>query len=128
MTNKYAELLLQVQPAVIETEAENERILEFINKLISRRELSPDERKLLKLLTKLVEDFEDKEYPLFEENDPLKALLFLMEANGLKQADLTDVFGSSGRVSDVVNGKRGISKTHARRLAAKFNVPADVFI
>lgn len=128
MKTEYAELLAQTLPSVIETEAENDRVLEIINGLISKGELSPDERKLLKLLTRLVEDFEDKAYPVPIETDPLKAMVFLMEQNGLKQADMIDVFGSDGRVSEVVNGKRGISKNHARKLADKFNVPADVFI
>jgi antitoxin component HigA of HigAB toxin-antitoxin module len=42
----------------------------------------------------------------------------------LKQADLK----SSGYVSDVVNGKRVISKTHARELAAFFKVCVDLFV
>ena len=124
----YGELLAQTLPTVIETEAENKRVLGIINKLISKDELSPDERKLLKLLTRLVEDFEDKTYPIPLNADPLKAMLFLMEQNGLKQADMVDVFGSDGRVSEVVNGKRSISKNHARKLADKFNVSADLFI
>jgi HTH-type transcriptional regulator/antitoxin HigA len=128
MNNKYAELLTKALPAIIETEAENERILGIINDLISKGELSPDERKLLRLLTKLVEDFEERIYPMPENTDPLGTMLFLMEQNGYKQADMIDVFGSSGRVSDVINRKRGISKNHARKLADKFNVPADLFI
>lgn len=128
MNNKYAELLTKALPAIIETEAENERILGIINDLISKGELSPDERKLLRLLTKLVEDFEERAYPMPENTDPLGTMLFLMEQNRFKQADMIDVFGSSGRVSDVINGKRGISKNHARKLADKFNVPADLFI
>lgn len=128
MKNEYAELLAQTLPAVIETEEENRRILEIINSLISKDGLSPDERKILRLLTKLVEDFEDRAYPVAEKSDPLGVLLFLMEQNKLKQADLIDVFGSDGRVSDVVNGRRGISKNHARKLADKFNISADLFI
>jgi len=128
MKTEYAELLAQTLPAVIETEAENDRVLEIINGLISKGGLSPDERKLLKLLTRLVEDFEDKAYPIPVETNPLKTMLFLMEQNGLKQADMIDVFGSDGRVSEVVNRKRSISKNHARKLADKFKVPADVFI
>ncbi|MGI8669566.1 MAG: helix-turn-helix domain-containing protein [Aridibacter sp.] len=128
MKNEYAELLTQTLPAIIETEAENDRILEIINGLITRGDLSPDERKLLRLLTKLVEDFEDKAYPMGEGSDPLGVMLFMMEQHNLKQIDMIDVFGSRGRVSDVVNGKRGISKNHARKLAEKFNVSVDLFI
>ena len=43
------------------------------------------------------------------ETTPLSMLLHLMEARGLKQVDLIDVIGSSGVVSEIVNGKREIS-------------------
>jgi HTH-type transcriptional regulator / antitoxin HigA len=47
---------------------------------------------------------------------PHRILLFLMEQNDLRQSDLLPIFGSRGYVSDVVNGKRAISKTHAKAL------------
>jgi len=51
-----------------------------------------------------------------------------MEDRGVRQRDLISVFGSSSVVSDVLNGKRGISKAHARKLAEHFDVPASLFI
>jgi len=51
-----------------------------------------------------------------------------MESRGTKQTHLWEVFGSKGIASEVLNGKRGISKTHARALADYFHVPADLFI
>jgi HTH-type transcriptional regulator / antitoxin HigA len=51
-----------------------------------------------------------------------------MEQRGLRQVDLVPIFGSSGYVSDVVNGRRGISKAHAKKLAAFFKVGADLFL
>jgi HTH-type transcriptional regulator/antitoxin HigA len=51
-----------------------------------------------------------------------------MEQRGLRQADLLPIFKSKGYASDVVNGKRAISKTHARRLAEHFRVSIDLFI
>ncbi len=59
---------------------------------------------------------------------PRDMLLFLMEQQDLKQADLLEVLGSKGIVSEVVNGKRAISKTHAKRLAENFKVSAELFI
>jgi HTH-type transcriptional regulator/antitoxin HigA len=55
-------------------------------------------------------------------------LAYLMDQRGLKQAGLLPIFKSSGYVSDVVNGKRGISKAHARELAGFFKVSANLFI
>ncbi len=125
----YGDLLVAALPKKIETEEENERVLEIIKSLMRKGEqqISPEERALLNLLVMLVEDFEGKAYSIAVETDPLKVMLFLMEQNELKQADMIDVFGSGDRVAEVINGKRAISKNQAGSLAAKFNVPADLF-
>jgi HTH-type transcriptional regulator/antitoxin HigA len=51
-----------------------------------------------------------------------------MESRGAKQSHLWEVFGSKGIASEVMSGKRGISKTHAKALANHFHVPVDLFI
>jgi len=53
---------------------------------------------------------------------------FLMEQRGLKQADLVPVLSSRAQVSDLVNGKRGISKAQIKKLAQFFDVSTDLFI
>jgi HTH-type transcriptional regulator/antitoxin HigA len=55
-------------------------------------------------------------------------LLDLMEQRGLRQADLVPIFHSREYVSDVIHGKRGISKAHAKGLAEFFGVAAEIFI
>jgi len=125
---RYKRLLSQTMPVLIETEEENERMLKVIEKLMDKGEgLSPEEEKLLKLLTRLVEDFEERYYHP-RDATPLEVLQHLMEAREVKQTHLWEVFGSKGIASEVLNGKRGISKTHARALADYFHVPADLFI
>jgi HTH-type transcriptional regulator / antitoxin HigA len=125
---RYKRLLSQTMPVIIETEAENERMLKVIEKLMDKGEdLSPEEEKLLKLLTRLVEDFEERYYQP-REATPLEVLQHLMESREVKQTHLWEVFGSKGIASEVLNGKRGISKTHAKALAEYFRVPADLFI
>lgn len=125
---RYKRLLSQTMPVIIETEEENERMLRVIEKLMGKGEsLSPEEEKLLKLLTMLVEDFEERYYHPGD-STPLEVLQHLMESREVKQTHLWEVFGSKGIASEVLNGKRGISKTHARALAQYFHVPADLFI
>ena len=51
-----------------------------------------------------------------------------MRENDLKQSDLLHVFGSSGIASEVVNGKRSISKAQAKKLAEFFKVSVEMFI
>jgi HTH-type transcriptional regulator/antitoxin HigA len=125
---RYKRLLSRAMPVVIETEAENERMLAVVEKLMEKGEaISPEEEKLLKLLARLIEDFEEQYYHP-REATPLEILQHLMESRGAKQTHLWEVFGSKGIASEVLNGKRGISKTHARALADYFHVPADLFI
>jgi HTH-type transcriptional regulator / antitoxin HigA len=126
---KYGALLAQILPAIIETEEQNEHYLAIVEKLMMRDEddLSPEENKLLDLLIHLIEDFEKRFYQP-EGATPLQVLTFLMETNGLKQADLVPIFGSKGIVSEVVNGKRQISKAMAKALGEFFNISPAAFI
>lgn len=126
--DRYRRLLSRAMPVIIESEEENERMLTIIGKIMDKGEnLAPEEEKLLKLLTKLVEDFEERYYHP-RDATPLEVLQHLMEAREVKQTHLWEVFGSKGIASEVLNGKRGISKTHARALANYFHVSADLFI
>ncbi|HET8781558.1 MAG TPA: hypothetical protein VFM63_04040 [Pyrinomonadaceae bacterium] len=115
-------------PVVIETEEENARMLTIVEKLMHKGEnLSAEEEKLLKLLARLIEDFEQRHYRA-RNATPLEVLHHLMEERQVKQSQLWQLFGSKGIASEVLSGKRGISKTHARALADYFHVPADLFV
>jgi methylthioribose-1-phosphate isomerase len=75
----------------------------------------------------LFQQFEEVRYP-FGHASPIDALRDSMEARNLRQRDLIPVFGASSVVSDVINGKRSISKNHARKLAEFLHVPVSLFI
>ncbi|MCL4855227.1 MAG: hypothetical protein KJZ78_28015 [Bryobacteraceae bacterium] len=125
---RYGRLLARKLPAVIRTEEENERLIAELETLDRRHaDLSPEEREYSELLTVLIEAFEDNHYTL-EGSTPDSRLRSLMEEHGLRQRDLLDVFGSRGIASEVVSGKRAISKTQAKSLARIFRVPADLFL
>ncbi len=115
--------------AVLEVdEQENQRLIAKLVELDGRyEELTPEEREYSDLLTVLIEAFEDVNYPL-EGSTPGTRLRSLMEEHGLRQRDLLEVFGSRGIASEVVSGKRAISKAQAKSLAALFHVPADLFL
>jgi HTH-type transcriptional regulator/antitoxin HigA len=61
-------------------------------------------------------------------SNPAVSVRELMREPGLKQTDMLDIFGSQGTVSQVLNGKREISKAQARKLSERFRLPIDVFI
>ncbi|HEV7859155.1 MAG TPA: helix-turn-helix domain-containing protein [Pyrinomonadaceae bacterium] len=97
-------------------------------KLIDKGEQrSPEEDALLDLIVHLIQEFERKFYPIGEAT-PHEVLRELMNARGLKQRDLWELFGSKGIASEVINGKRGISKAQAKALAEFFHVSVEVFI
>lgn len=123
----YTALLAEYQPKVIETEEENERALKIVEKLMGLKNRTREQSALLKLLVILIEKFEDEHYQL-NAATPQSILLHLMEARNIRQEDLIGVIGSRGVVSEVVNGKRGISKAQAKALAEFFHVSAQLFI
>ena len=125
---RYGHLLARKLPAVIRTEDENERLIAELEELDRRHdELTPEEREYAELLTVLVEAYEEANYPL-EGSTPDTRLRSLMAENGVRQRDLLDIFGSRGIASEVVSGKRAISKAQAKKLAARFHVAADLFL
>jgi HTH-type transcriptional regulator/antitoxin HigA len=124
---EYGRLLSQAHPARIETEEENERVLALVLELTRKTDLSAEEETLLDLLLLLVEDFEERTYKL-KEATPDQVLRELLRARGMTPKDLWNVFGSKGIVSEVLRGKRGISKDKAKVLSKMFHVPVDLFI
>ena len=75
----------------------------------------------------MVDDYEAKHYPI-SPPDPIAAIEFVLEQQGLSRKDLEDVIGSSGRISEVMNKQRPLSLAMIRMLVDKFDLPADVLI
>jgi HTH-type transcriptional regulator/antitoxin HigA len=114
---------------VIETKDEFERTDAEIGRLLRKgyNNLSVEERRLLALLSRLIEDYEDRTFPV-PNSLPHQMLQFLMEQNDLRHADMVSISRSRGRVSEVVNVKRAISKTQAKALGEFFKVSPELFI
>ncbi len=123
----YANLLAKYQPKVIKTDEENEQAIVLAEDLAHLQNKTAEESALFELLIALIEKYEDEQYPTGE-SSPHSLLLHLMEARGLKQADLVGIIGSSEVTSEVVNGKREISKTQAKALGDFFQVDPGLFI
>lgn len=123
----YGDLLAEVAPQVIETEEEYDRALALVEKLTFAKNRTPEERALHKLLVQLVEVYEEENYQM-NRSTPHEILQHIMESSGTRQADLVGVIGSSGVVSEVINGKRSISKAQAKALGDYFKVSPSLFI
>jgi HTH-type transcriptional regulator / antitoxin HigA len=123
----YRQLLGRTLPHVIRTDEECERLTNELERLDERGRLSPEENELAELLTVLIDQYEERRYPI-RKASPRQTLKHLMEARNLTQKDLWKLFGSKGITSEVFHGKRSISKAHARKLAEFFHVNVELFI
>jgi HTH-type transcriptional regulator/antitoxin HigA len=123
----YSKLLAKSLPRPIHSEAEHARLTEMLLRLDEREDLSPEEEALAEALTLLIEDCGEKYHPL-PRVSPNQSLNALMEERGLKHKDIWPVLGNKGAATEVLSGRRSISKAQAKRLAEFFRVPIDLFI
>jgi HTH-type transcriptional regulator / antitoxin HigA len=124
---EYRGLVGRSLPHVIRTEKENEYYIDLLYSLDQKDNPTAAERELADLLTLLIEAFEDQHYAL-KQATPLENLAALMEANGLKQKDLVNIFGTPSIVSEVLSGKRRLTVEHIKKLSVRFNVSPELFI
>jgi HTH-type transcriptional regulator/antitoxin HigA len=115
-------------PGVIDSLEEYNRIEEIFNRLMDKENLAPKEDKLFLLLQNLLEDYEKRTLPPLENSSPRETLKFLIEENKLRQSDLSEIFGTQSVVSEVLRGKREITKNQAKALAEKFSLRVEAFI
>lgn len=78
----------------------------------------------MEILVTLVEAYENKHYPIGPA-DPIEAIKFRMEQQGLTSRDLEAYIGSSGRVSEVLNRKRSLSLRMVKRLHDGLHIPYE---
>lgn len=125
---KYRELLQETPPVVIRTGKEYQRLLRAAAQLMEKpeAEITREEGRFLEMLSMLIEEYEDRVHPL-PKAEPHKMLIHLLQEKQLKPSDLWAILPKS-RVSEILNGKRGISKTQAKQLAALLHVPVDLFL
>jgi HTH-type transcriptional regulator/antitoxin HigA len=127
---KYGRLLGKYRPRLIQSDEEFDRMaaeLEELDMIEEQRKLDSEERELQALLAHLCTEYEDRtvEPPV---STPLEVVQFLMDQNSLRPVDMVEVFGSRAVASQVLNGKREISKAHARRLSERFRISVAAFI
>ncbi|AFY33273.1 type II toxin-antitoxin system HigA family antitoxin [Calothrix sp. PCC 7507] len=125
---EYSRLLAETLPRIIDTETEHKRLLNEVDKLMDLGEnLTVEQAEVLQLLVTLIEQYENQHYQL-KTATPLDILQELILARGLKQKDLVEVFVSKGIASEVINGKRSISKSQAKALGNFFHVSPALFL
>lgn len=111
---------------IIKTEEEYEQALSRLEALMDAAPGSPEEDEL-DLLSLLIEKYEKEHYPIGLP-DPVEAILFRMEQQGLTPKDMIQYLGSQSKVSEVLNRKRPLSLTMIRNLHRGLDIPIEVLI
>ena len=131
MTDEYKQRIGNILPRAVQDEAEYDRLTEILRTLgeqEAEQGLSPEEEGLVDLLLALTEAYEEKNRKGYSSSSPLDYLKAAMEHKGLKQADMLPLLGSSGVTSEVLSGKRQLSKRQALNLAEFFHVDVGLFL
>ena len=115
---------MEIKP--IRTKRDHERALLEIQRLWDARP-GTAEGDRLDVLATLVDAYESKHFPI-EPPDPIAAIRFRLEQQGLDPSALVGVIGGRSRVYEVMKGQRALSLEMIRRLHERFGIPAEVLI
>ena len=122
------EIKVSFEFKVIKSEAQHNAYLSEVESLILENppqgSLKADQ---LDLLTVLIETYENQKFPV-EAPDPIDAILFRMQEQGLKQVDLIHYFGTRSRVSEVLSRKRPLTVPMIRALSIGLGISADTLV
>ena len=110
----------------IRTNKDYERAMKEVESLWGAKSGTPKGDRLDVLAT-LIDAWEAIHFPMDPPN-PIEAIKFRMEQQGLTRKDLEGIIGTRARIAEVLSGKRELSIAMIRRLNAKLNIPAEILI
>jgi HTH-type transcriptional regulator/antitoxin HigA len=117
-----------MEPRIIKTEEQYRRYLDEVAHIAaSDPDPNTDEGARLELLAKLVEDYEKSRFR-FAQPDPVEAILFRMEQQGLRQKDIADLLGGKNRASEILARKRPLTLSMIRALHERLAIPPELLI
>ena len=111
---------------IIKTKKQYQDYLNRMKEIFDAKKGTPEYDEL-DLLALVLEKYEEEKYPIAEPN-PLDAIRFMMEQNGISENELGDIIKSRSRVSELFKGKRKLNLNHIRAINKHLNVPADILI
>ena len=114
----------EVKP--IRTESDHLAALAEIERLWGAPSGTPEGDRLDVLAT-LIDAFESEHHPI-DPPDPIEAIKFRMEQQGLSRKDLEEILGTRTRVAEVLNRRRGLSINMIRRLHDRLGISAEILI
>ncbi|MEG4347960.1 transcriptional regulator [Microcoleus sp. A003_D6] len=123
----YIEIITTFPPRPITCEVELIATQNRIDSIVSRSNLTQDDRDYLNVLGTLVYDYEQKHEPM----PVLKGIALLkalMVEDNIQEKDLVDIFESESWVSEVMNGKRELTAGQIQKLAKFFHLSPVAFL
>jgi len=115
-----------INAKIIKSELDYQQALARLSALMDAEYGSPEGEEL-ELLSVLLEKYEQEHFPI-DLPDPIEAIKFRMEQQGLTRKDLVPYIGSQSKVSEVINKKRPLSLTMIRALHEGLGIPAEVLL
>jgi HTH-type transcriptional regulator / antitoxin HigA len=115
-----------MKPRVIKSDKEYQAALTKVESLMDAKAGTEAEAEL-ELWALLVESYESTHYPI-DSPDPIEAIRFRMEQQGLRPVDLTQFIKSKSHVSEVLSHKRPLTLSMIRALSSGLNISADVLV
>jgi HTH-type transcriptional regulator / antitoxin HigA len=110
----------------IKTDADYRAALKRLEEIFDAK-LGTSESDELEILGLMVDDYENKHYPI-EAPDPIEAIKIRMEEMHLKQVDLIPEIGGKSRVSEILNRKRRLTVDMIRKLAIRLNLSSNLLL
>ncbi len=110
----------------IRTEKDYELALKRLDKIFDA-EPCTKEGDELEILALIIEDYEDKNYPI-DPPHPIEAIKFRMDQMGMNQTDLAKIIGHKSRASEILNKKRKLTLSMIRKLNKKLNISTEVLV
>jgi HTH-type transcriptional regulator/antitoxin HigA len=131
LKDSYFDLVRRFPLVAIKSEKHYDDAVAFVRPLAIQGEsrLDSGQRAYLEALTQFVENYEQHRHRIdVARLKPLDALKYLLRVNGMKPIDLGKLLGNRGLASQILNGKRGLSRTHILALAKRFSVEPGLFL
>ena len=124
---EYGRLLAERLPLKVESDVDYDRLADEVEQITFDEGASPELRAYADLAAELLAAYDRRPKPVGEEPAAADVLELLLEGRGLRQADLVPLVGSSAYVSQIMSGKRGVSRAMAKKLGEFFGVDASLF-
>lgn len=128
ITRRYRALCELVPLTPIATKSDYNKAVTHLNRLLDAGGASETHplAGLVDALGEMIHSYEKRQAPMAEAK-PGEVLRYLMQEHGIKQIDLSEI-ASQGTISEILSGRREISKAVAKKMAARFQVSAAVFL